>query len=348
MADKKIELLGEHPNTLFSNSNEVSTASSKDRLKDFDATKQSAWLEFSSTVIQGLGEQIRSFPQVPPQVHKDVHCPPDMLSSQIGCAYAWLADKRREIAKALKHGPFRHQFGLINKAGFMSTDNFNLAKDLPSQKNLIYAQLKSCLLAHPNNVSVRVNQDQTEGTQYIIQMKLPPYERELLHQKNASSEFPFIEENDVVLTITFCDYGLEDSRTAIVIDHCPTPFDQNYRERSSYFKVQFDLIEPYFQSSLHWSAEQDIQDFLRDAGKIAYKLARLQPVGRGNSAIVEWMIRGLAKEKGIELGPFNQEDLAWDFKAFLTPDMDTYAQWFAEKAFVSYTLVESTTPIPTS
>lgn len=81
-------------------------------------------------------------------------------------------------------------------------------------------------------------------------------------------------------------------------------------------------------------AFEGMNQFLENAGKISYILARMQPVGRGNSAIVEWMIRGLAQTKNIELGPFNpDEKIGWDFKAFLTPQMQDYAHWFSKKAF---------------
>ncbi|CAM2887654.1 LidE [Legionella steigerwaltii] len=340
MTDEKKESLGLHRNTLFSTS-ESSTASSKDRLKDFDATKQKQWLEFSKNVIQDLGTRISSFPQVPPVVHQDIHCPAEMLHSRVGCTYAWLADKRREVAKMLKQGPLRHQFGLINKAGFVSTDAFNLSQDLPGQKNLIYEHLID--LMHQNKEHIEVIQQQHklgDGTKYTITIKLTGEERELLHQKNEASQIPFVED-DIILTITFDDYGKEDSRTSIVVDHRPTPFNQNYRDRSSYFHVQFELIEPYFQACCDWNPDHDIKDFLVNAGKLAHRLAQLQPVGRGNSAIVEWMIRGLAKEKNIELGPFNQNELGWDFKAFLTPDSNVYAHWFADRAFTRPALAES-------
>lgn len=345
MADEKREALGVHRNTLFS-APENNTASSKDRLKDFDAAKQNRWLEFSKNVIQDLGPRISAFPQVPPVVHKDIHCPPDMLQSRVGCTYAWLADKRREVAKMLKQGPLRHQFGLINKAGFVSTDEFNLSRDLPTQKNLIYEHLIALTQKNEEHIEINRQQHQAQdGTKYTITVKLTAEERERLHQKNAESPSPFVED-DIILTITFDDYGKDDSRTSLVVDHRPTPFNQDYRDSSSYFQVQFDLIEPYFQACCDWESDHDIKDFLANAGKLAYGLAQLQPVGRGNSAIVEWMIRGLAKDKHIELGPFNHNELGWDFKAFLTPDINVYAAWFAEKAFTQPVLVEGEDSAP--
>ncbi|WP_051131841.1 hypothetical protein [Legionella tunisiensis] len=132
-------------------------------------------------------------------------------------------------------------------------------------------------------------------------------ERTNLHDKNLASEVPFIEDENV-LTITLYDYGKNDDRNTIVINHNPTPLSEHYTSRSSYFQVQFEMVEPYFQACLTWEPSQGLEQFLVNAGKIAHSLARLQPVGRGNSAIVEWMIRGLAQAKQIELGAFNQNE----------------------------------------
>ncbi|QEY52034.1 hypothetical protein [Legionella longbeachae] len=334
MKDKTKELhISSNPNIVFS------TVSSKDRIKDFDATKQNTWLMYSEAVINELGNLFPFFPESPPIIHKDLRCPEELLSTQIGCTYAWLANKRREVAKILKHGPLRHQFGLINKPGFASTDEFNLCRDLPSQKNEIYAHIHELINKPAENIEVTEQKTEYEGkTRYIIRINLPADKRAKLHEKNMDSHFPFVED-DVALTITLHDYGRQDNRTTLVIDHCMTPFAENYTSRSSYFQVQFELIQPYFESCCNWRSTESIHDFLINAGKIAHALARLQPVGRGNSAIVEWMIRGLAKAKNIELGPFNHEELGWDFKAFLTPDSEIYAQWFAEKAFISPNLI---------
>lgn len=334
MKDKSKELqISSNPNSVFS------TASSKDRLKDFDASKQNAWLEYTAAVINELGDLFPFFPEKPPLIHKDLRCPEDLLSIQVGCTYAWLANKRREVAKILKHGPLRHQFGLFNKPGFASTDEFNLNRDLPSQKNEIYEHVHELINKPTENIEVTEQKNEhEEKTQYIIRIKLTEDERAKLHEKNKNSLFPFIED-EVALTITLYDYGKQDNRTTLVIDHCMTPFAENYASKSSYFQVQFALIQPYFELCCNWNSTESIHEFLMNAGKIAHGLARLQPVGRGNSAIVEWMIRGLARAKNIELGFFTHNELGWDFKAFLTPDIEAYAHWFAEKAFASSNLI---------
>lgn len=338
-----------NPYSLFSKTSDAKDishmASSVDRQKDFDSSKQDLWLKYSDEIIDELCALLPDFPDEKPQLRSDIRCPEEVLLTQTGCAYAFLASKRREVAKILKHAPLRHQFGLFNKAGFASIDDFNLSKDIPSQKDKIY-ELVSLLISesHPFVEVTKNNKDSESHSVYTITFKKKPYEREQLHSKNLDSPMPFIED-DTALTVTFHDYGKNDARTSIIIDHIPTPFAENYANQSSYFKVQFELLEPYFQSCLAWEPSDGIDQFLLNAGKLAYSLARMQPVGRGNSAIVEWLIRGLARAKNIELGVFNHnEHIGWDFKAFLTPEMQDYADWFSKKAFVDSRLNDSSSP----
>lgn len=329
-----------HRNALFPPRPEVDAkanphmASSIDRLKDFDSSKQNLWLQYSRQVIDEFCNALPDFPQVKPTVRNDIRCPEEVLLTKSGCAYAFLASKRRDIAKALKHGPLRHQFGLFNKPGFASTDTFNLSKDIPSQKDKIYEQIAVLTSQSHSWITVKTKNKEADNLSiYTITFHLKPDEKKRLHSKNLASSTPFIED-ETVLTITFNDYGRDDDRTAIIIDHCPTPFGEDYTSDSSYFKVQFELIDPIFEACQAWDPSDDVHQFLLDAGKLAYLLARMQPVGRGNSAVVEWMIRGLAKANNIELGLFNQnEKIGWDFKAFLTADIGEYAKWFANKAF---------------
>lgn len=331
---------GVNRNTLFSSSlvpePSLNMASSSDRTKHFEPANQVFWLKYSEEIINELAILLPHFPQQKPQVREDIRCPEEVFRTRIGCAYAFLASKRRQVGKDLKQGPLRHQFGLFNKAGFAATDDFNLNKDLPTQKDKIY-ELVFALLSQENHLIEIDKQpkDNDNGFIYTIKIKMSIEEKTNLHSKNVASEVPFIE-NENVLTITLHDYGKNNDRNTIVINHNPTPFSENYTSKSSYFQVQFEMMEPYFQACLNWDSSQGVNEFLVNAGKLAHSLARLQPVGRGNSAIVEWMIRGLAQAKRIDLGVFNaSEKIGWDFKAFLTPDIQEYAKWFSEKAFVS-------------
>ncbi|KTD50539.1 LidE [Legionella rubrilucens] len=314
-------------------------ASSPDRLQDFNLNKQGLWLQHSQAIIEELSQHLPDYPQKKPALRSDIRCPEDVLLTKTGCAYAFLASKRREIAKLLKHSPLRHQFGLFNKAGFIASDDFKLT-DLRTQKETIYKQLMDLISRPQDGVTIQ-KRAQERGTIYIIEFQLTPEDAKRQHNENAKSTLPFIEDT-TDLTIIFSDYGIDDAKTTLQIDHHMTPFSTDYRNESSYFYVQFVLIEPYLRACLAWTDEQPVQDFLSNAGRIAYSLAHRQLVGRGNSAIVEWLIRGLAKNRGIELGPFNHnENIGWDFKAFLTPNCEEYADWFAKKAFAVVKIQET-------
>ncbi|MGQ3887403.1 hypothetical protein ACQUW5_00040 [Legionella sp. CNM-1927-20] len=358
-------------NSLFSakpsQRSQLGMASSIDRLKDFSNANQSLWIELSHQTINELISLLATFPNTKPILRSDIRCPEEVLSTKLGCAYAFLASKRREIAKILKHKPLGHQFGLFNKAGFASTDDFNLNKHLPTQRDKIYALLMG--LVHTKHPLIEVSKlNKVPATDYYVEtgkiedeanpavedkkisaaledvelynikIKRSAEEMKQIHIMNMASNQPFIED-DTVLTITFNNYGKDDLRTSIIIDHNPTPFAEDYASESSFFRVQFQLLEPYFIACLDWHPTQGVEQFLINAGKLCYGLARLQPVGRGNSAIVEWLIRALAQAKNIELSAFNPtEGIGWDFKAFLTVDMESYAQWFAKNAFTKVVL----------
>lgn len=247
------------PRTLTEN-----MASSPDRLQDFDLKKQDLWLEHSNAIIEELSHSLPDYPQQKPVLRKDIRCPEEVLLTQAGCAYAFLASKRRDIAKLLKQGPLRYQFGLFNKPGFVSTDDFNLVKHLPNQKETIYQQLTALISETPADVDIHRQMDEaTNGIIYTIKIKMASDKLKRQHEENLKSPIPFIDDDDTDLTITFQDYGLDNPKTAIQIDHHPTPFAKNYSNDSSYFYVQFILIEPYVRACLAWSSDKGIHEFLK-------------------------------------------------------------------------------------
>ena len=64
-------------------------------------------------------------------------------------------------------------------------------------------------------------------------------------------------------------------------------------------------------------------------------IAHILPVWRGNAGIMQWIITALARNRGIALGNPNQKaGISWDFKALVTPSMESYTAWFAEHVFV--------------
>lgn len=100
-----------------------------------------------------------------------------------------------------------------------------------------------------------------------------------------------------------------------------------------------ELADRYYKELLEWKKEEGVEKFMITAGKLTHLEAHLLPAKRGSAAILEWMIRGIAAEKGVNLGSFNHEEgISWDLKALLTPNRDKYAEWYAKKAFTSIEL----------
>jgi hypothetical protein len=76
------------------------------------------------------------------------------------------------------------------------------------------------------------------------------------------------------------------------------------------------------------NAQMPTEVFLEKLAEFAYLSANMMLYARGSSAITEWMMRGLAKAHGIELGPFDHEKgIGWDWQAFLLPPSDYIKQF---------------------
>lgn len=125
-------------------------------------------------------------------------------------------------------------------------------------------------------------------------------------------------------SITYDDYDYE-----------PTikfryPYVKNKDEFNEYLKK----LEPEFQNLLSWDGE-DVDEFIKNIGKLSYSLYRLLPLSLGTSAVVNWLVRAVALHKGIELGPHqnNENDLGLDWEAFVTFDQKLYADWFLHHAY---------------
>jgi len=326
-------------NSFFKLPETIITASSPDRQKDFGGqASQQRWNEFSAQTIEIFAKLLPTFPDNKPEVRDDIRCPPGVFKTSAGCAFAFLANQRRIIAKELKHKPFTHQFGWFNKPGFRSSDDFNLKRDIPGQSEAIHNQVMALAkdlgeksYCDYGCYDIKKKSGEDSSVIYIIRVKDANAVPALL-PVNASD---YDESIDVELTVTFTDYGKDNPETSILVEHPVTPFDVWYQGKSEYMADKFKDIEPVFQACIKWTPENGIDSFLKNIGRLAHFFAQNQLVGKGNSAIVEWMMRGLAKHVGIELGAFNyDEKIGWDFKAFLTPNRDDYAEWFAKKAFV--------------
>lgn len=107
-----------------------------------------------------------------------------------------------------------------------------------------------------------------------------------------------------------------------------------------YKQDSFAIAQKYYDECFSWSPDvnksdkKNIQDFLEKAGYFSYILAHQMPVKRGNSSILELIVKNLANQKGIILPlNFKNNNIGWDFKAFTTPSIKQYATWYAENVY---------------
>lgn len=74
--------------------------------------------------------------------------------------------------------------------------------------------------------------------------------------------------------------------------------------------------------------ENNNEVFLQKLGEFMYLYINIMPYQLGSAAIGEWLMYGLAKSRGINLGPLNSAHLSWDFSAFASISPEAYGQHF--------------------
>jgi hypothetical protein len=149
-------------------------------------------------------------------------------------------------------------------------------------------------------------------------------------KENVTGAAPY---NDVLSSILM-RYNPQDSKEDFMkIQHAVTSDEEQVGN--------FNIANHYYKNLLSMSTDsaEDRNEFLKELGRLTYLLAHLMPLKRGSSSVCEWITKAIALKKGIKLGAFNHDEpLPWDFKAFVTPDQDAYAEWYADKAFLDITL----------
>lgn len=112
----------------------------------------------------------------------------------------------------------------------------------------------------------------------------------------------------------------------------------------------FTKLTPYFDTVIHYKTPEnpeEVQKFLEALGKLSYHCYRELPFRLGTSAIVEWIIRGIADAKNMTFGQLipnisetmsDWKELPQDWKAFLTFSEQDYATWFVKHAFTEIKL----------
>jgi len=125
------------------------------------------------------------------------------------------------------------------------------------------------------------------------------------------------------------------------------PVLTNYDDAQPYYKLMQSRLDHILQLKNPENIEQT-KLLMAHIGRLAYHLYRMLPYRLGTAAITDWLIRGLAKAKGLNIGPtmnnysYQKEnnadvnswkELPLDWEAFLTFNEIDYGQWFTENAF---------------
>jgi hypothetical protein len=254
-------------------------------------------------------------------------------------AYFFLAQRRQQIAILLKHKeeegltPYYGQFRQEGDHARQTLTDGNGEQYWIWQHNKAFAllnrmiepiQFESATYEDEfiTGLKETVMADEIEATYYTIEVK--------------TCYKPFMQLATTLSTIELFDYHGMACNT-IRIEY--TPIEKNTQEN------YYQIANHFYQKLLRWTPAEGLAYFLQNAGELAFLLAHLLLVKRGNTAITEWMLRALAFHHGIELGRFNYaEGISWDLKAILTPSREKYIEWFNDKAFLACSFIKLDDP----
>lgn len=255
-------------------------------------------------------------------------------------AYSFFATKRHEFAAELKqksdegrtdyYGAFRkegdHSRRAITRGDgeqfwkWQKNKIFELTYDLiapvkQSKKHSYENQFITCL-------KEKVAVDEKNATYYSLSIKFP---RELMIDNH--------DHPPSLAHIELYDFDANAKFNLIRIEYVPVD--------NRFTAGNYQIANHFYTAMLDWQRKDDVKKFIENAAKLSYFIAHLMPVKEGNAAIMEWLMRALAFNKGIELGHFNHaEGISWDFKALLTVNINDYVKWFSENLFDHYTLLD--------
>lgn len=261
-------------------------------------------------------------------------------------AYSYLANQRHQLALELNHkgddGRTDH-FGLFRLEGdhyrhsvsagegenfwkWQKNKLFELTYQLiePVKRIKIFAMKPGYLYEDKNMTCLKeqVVVDDKNAIYYCVTVKFPFEDAPIQH----------VAYSRLLSQIELYDFEEDKRFNLIRIEYTPA---DNQNTTGNYL-----ILDKYYQKLLNWKSEDGIENFLKNAAKLAFMTSHLLLVKHGNNAMIEWLIRAVAYHKGIKIGRFNHsEGVSWDFKAILTPDINHYVKWFCEKLFVDYKLL---------
>jgi len=315
---------------------------------------QERWREFSTQTIQLCKSKLPHF-------------------KSFAEAYAFLGDRRQQIAKELNHGSnsdWRYfgalcEEGLTNHEAIIDEKNRNYTKQIP----YIVKELKDLVALSQGEPDRKSNYytyssgEEKEGKETIewhyFVYKPPkfdsenlPYDKETLTSVLTSIIEVISEKHTNGRFLLYNSTVIKDSIKS-PSSIMPEPFytsiclykkkgspDSPYSIRVNYAHYnKYNLIGDYliaqllYDKLMAWKPENGIESFLCDSGKLAHFLANRLFARRGAAAMTEWLIRSVAECKEIELGKFKDNDIGWHWKALVTPNPDEYATWYQMNVF---------------
>jgi hypothetical protein len=114
----------------------------------------------------------------------------------------------------------------------------------------------------------------------------------------------------------------EESSSMIKCQH-----EGRFFEMKSFLEIKFRTVVAAIREG------QSEDTCLQKIGEFVFLYINIMPYVGGSAAIGEWLMRGLAQARGIELGSFNPEVLSWDFSAFVALSSEQYGEQF-KKFFI--------------
>lgn len=102
----------------------------------------------------------------------------------------------------------------------------------------------------------------------------------------------------------------------------------SFSHEAVYYKMWTLLEKKYNAVSDLLKNNSSVDVFMQALGEFCFLYINVMPYRGGSAAIGEWMMRGLAKAKGIELGAFDHQKLSWDFSAFVSLSAEEYGKQF--------------------
>jgi hypothetical protein len=262
-------------------------------------------------------------------------------------AYAFLAHRRHDVAVLLHH---KSDEGKTNYYGAFRKEDDHFRQNISAgdgeqfwkwQKKKIF-ELTRELVSPIKNVNINdsnprfffeneyktclkemVTVDNMKADYYCVTIKL-------MHDE----EFANVIHENTLSTIELYEFFERPNSDLIRIEYTPV----NNETMKEYYKI----LDIYYKNCLNWCMDDSIEEYLNNAARLSFLLAHILPIRQGNSAVVEWMLRAIAFRNGLDMGFFNHaENISWDFKAVLTPNLKDYIHWYTKKLFIDGLLFDN-------